>query len=99
VVVDDLDVVAVRVEHVRGVVPLWYCGRSPGSPLLRYPAALAFAWNRRTSSALPEKATWMFCVGCPPITRKEPSAAPREKVARSAVWRRIASPAAALIVE
>jgi hypothetical protein len=42
---------------------------------------------------------WMFCVGSPAITRNEPSDAPTENVARSAVWRRIVRPAGAPIVE
>jgi len=43
VVVDDFDVVAVGVEHIGGVVAGVIAGGSPGSPLLRYPGAVALA--------------------------------------------------------
>jgi hypothetical protein len=99
VVVDDFDVVAVRVEHVGGVIAVVVAGALTRLAVAAYPAAVASAWKRRTSLSSPENAMWMFCVGSPAITERTPSDVPTAKLVRSGACRRIVRPAAGPIFE
>ena len=71
--VDELDVVAVGVEHEGAVVALVVDGALAGAPLSRYPAAVAARWNASTiASSSAGNARWNGCVGVPSTSENEP---------------------------